>query len=282
MIRLRDVRYGYDAEPVLRGVSSTVEPGAFVVCVGPNGAGKTTLLHQCNGLCEPDAGSVRVDGLDPVREPIAVRATVGTVFQRPRDQLVAGRVGADVAFGPENLGLSREEIDRRVRDALETVGMWDRRESRVTALSGGERARVALAGALAMEPSYLLLDEPFAGLDDPTRRAVLRDVAGLVDDGVGVLLVTHDLRDLVAHADRVVALVDGRIVADGPPAAVRGALADLGVRLPGGVDGANDSPDGDVNGPTRADGDVNGPTRADGDVNGRTRADDETTGETDT
>lgn len=222
-----------DGVAALRGVSLTVEPGEFVVLTGPNGAGKSTLLRHCNGLAEPDAGRVRVDGHDPSREPIAVRATVGTVFQRPRDQLVAARVGDDVAFGPENLGLDRAAIDRRVRASLATVGMTDRREERVTELSGGERARVALAGALAMDPSYLVLDEPFAGLDDPTRRGVLRDVRAMVADGVGVLLATHDLRDLLDPADRVVVLDDGRVVADDAPSAVRDRLAGFGVRAPG-------------------------------------------------
>lgn len=246
MIRLEDVWFRYDSGPgrsgsadepddptaALRGVSLTVEPGEFVVLAGPNGSGKSTLVRQCNGLSEPDRGTVGVDGHDPTAEPVAVRATVGTVFQRPRDQLVAARVGDDVAFGPENLGLDRGEIDRRVRESLATVGMAGREDERVTQLSGGERARVALAGALAMEPAYLLLDEPFAGLDDPTRRAVIDDVRGLADDGVGVLLVTHDLRNLFAVTDRIVVLVEGSVAVDGPPDTVREDLAAFGVRAP--------------------------------------------------
>ena len=227
MISLDAVEYGYESA-VLRGVSLTVEPGEIVACVGPNGAGKSTLLHHCNGLYEPDAGTVRVDGLDPASDPVAVRTAVGTVFQRPADQLIAGRVGADVAFGPENLGLARREIDRRVTAALETVGMADRRDERVTALSGGEQARVALAGALAMEPSYLLLDEPFAGLDDAARTAVREDVGRLVADGVGVLLVTHDTAVTRHLADRTLLLRDGQIADRGPAATVVDRLGDDG------------------------------------------------------
>jgi biotin transport system ATP-binding protein len=152
------------------------------------------------------------------------------VFQNPRDTLVAATVGGDVAFGPENLGLTPEEIDRRVASALEAVNMAGRREERIDQLSGGERARVAVAGALAMEPDHLVLDEPFAGLDWPARQSAMEQLSALSDGGTGVVAVTHDLRDHLAVADRVIVMDDGQVVLDAPPADARERLESLGVR----------------------------------------------------
>jgi biotin transport system ATP-binding protein len=154
------------------------------------------------------------------------------VFQHPRDQFVARTVGADVAFGPENLGLERAEIDRRVERALSAVGLDGHGDAAIATLSGGQQARVAIAGALAMEPSYLVLDEPFAGLDLAARRSVLDRLDDLVAAETGVVVVTHDLRDLLDRADRIVVLADGTVVKNGPPAAVRADLPDYDVDVP--------------------------------------------------
>jgi biotin transport system ATP-binding protein len=240
-ITLEDVRFGYgdgdaDADAngaVLRGVDLRIADGEWVVIAGANGSGKTTLVRHLPGLLEPDAGTVRVDGRDVTEDPVTARTAVGTVFQQPRDQLVAATVGADVAFGPENLGLSREAIDDRVDTALAAVGMADRRDERVDELSGGERARVAIAGALAMGPAHLVLDEPLAGLDWPARRSVLAHLRDVSAAGTAVVIVTHDLRDVLAPADRLVVLADGRVVRQGPPDALGEALAAYGVRPPG-------------------------------------------------
>jgi biotin transport system ATP-binding protein len=154
------------------------------------------------------------------------------VFQHPRDQFVAATVGADVAFGPENLGLDRAEIDRRVAESLAAVDLAGRRDERIDALSGGEQARVAVAGALAMEPDYLVLDEPLAGLDWPAQQSVLDQLDELHADGTGLVVVTHDLRGLHERADRLVGLRDGHVAVDESPAAALDALDDLGVRDP--------------------------------------------------
>ena len=154
------------------------------------------------------------------------------VFQQPRDQLVAATVGADVAFGPENLGLPREEIDRRVESALAAVELSGRADDHVDALSGGEQARVAIAGALAMGADHLVLDEPLAGLDFPARRSVLDHLETLHEAGTSVVIVTHDLRDLVAPADRVVALSEGRVAFDCAPEAALDRLETVDVRDP--------------------------------------------------
>ncbi len=232
MIEFRSVSHAFDDVSVLEGVSLSIDDGEFVLLAGANGSGKTTLLRHCNGLLEPDSGDVLVDGTPVAEDLIAARSNVGMVFQHPRDQFVAATVGADVAFGPENLGLTREEIDRRVATALEAVNMADRDDERIDALSGGEQSRIAIAGALAMEPSHLVLDEPFTGLDDPARRSVLERLEALAVDGTGVLLATHDLRDVLELADRVIAMRDGRVAVDGPPADALDALEGLEVRVP--------------------------------------------------
>ncbi|MDG5778421.1 ABC transporter ATP-binding protein [Haloarculaceae archaeon H-GB2-1] len=233
MIAVRDLTHRYGETTVLDGVSLTIDAGEFVILAGPNGCGKTTLVRQFNGLLEPDEGRVEVDGVSVEENPVSARTSVGMVFQHPRDQFVATAVGADVAFGPENLGLDRAEIDRRVDAALDAVGLADRRDARIDALSGGEQARVAIAGALAMEPQHLVLDEPFAGLDHPARRSVLDRLDALVTDGTGIVVVTHDLRDVFDRADRVVVLAEGTVALDDSPDAIRDDLAAFDVRTPG-------------------------------------------------
>ncbi|MFB6136383.1 MAG: energy-coupling factor ABC transporter ATP-binding protein [Halobacteriaceae archaeon] len=232
MITARGLTHRYDDALALDDVSLSVGDGEFVVLAGPNGSGKTTLVRTFDGLLDPDEGEVRVNGTPVSEDVVAARTSVGMVFQDPRDQFVAGTVGADVAFGPENLGLDHGEIRRRVERALAAVNMTGREEARVENLSGGERERVAIAGALAMDPDHLVLDEPFTGLDWPARRSVLARLSDLSADGTSVVAVTHDLRDLAALADRVVVLADGRVVREGPPEAVREDLADHGVRPP--------------------------------------------------
>ncbi|WP_135305353.1 energy-coupling factor ABC transporter ATP-binding protein [Haloarcula amylovorans] len=231
MIAVEDLVYGYD-DSVLNGLSLSIPDGEFCLLVGPNGSGKTTLVRHFNALLTPDEGTVTVDGTDVSERPVAARTSVGMVFQQPRDQFVAATVGADVAFGPENLGLDRAEIDRRVETALSAVGLDGRADERLDELSGGEQARAAIAGALAMKPSYLVLDEPLAGLDWPARESVLSHLSELHAEGTGVVVVTHDLRDLHERADRVVGLRAGRIVLDDTPETALDEVAALGVRDP--------------------------------------------------
>jgi biotin transport system ATP-binding protein len=232
MIAVRDLVVAYGDARAVDGVSLTVEDGEYVLLVGANGSGKTSLVRTFNALRDPDSGTVEVDGTDVTERPVAARTRVGMVFQHPRDQFVASTVGADVAFGPENLGLDRDDIDRRVEDALAAVGLDGRREETIASLSGGEQARVAIAGALAMDPDHLVLDEPLSGLDSASRESVRERLAALHDSGTGVVVVTHDLRDLVDDADRVVALVDGTIALDAAPESALDELDALGVRDP--------------------------------------------------
>ncbi|RLM96301.1 energy-coupling factor ABC transporter ATP-binding protein [Haloarcula sp. Atlit-7R] len=232
MIEVSDLRYRYGDVDVLDGLTLSIPDGQYCLLVGPNGSGKTTLVRHFNALLTPDAGAVTVDGTDVTDDPVVARTRIGMVFQHPRDQFVAATVAADVAFGPENLGLDRGEIDRRVDRALDAVDLGAAAESRIDALSGGEQARVAIAGALAMEPDYLVLDEPLVGLDWPARDSVLDHLDALAADGTGIIVVTHDLRDLHERADRLVALHEGRVVLDVPPAEALDSLPDLGIRDP--------------------------------------------------
>lgn len=240
MIETRDLVYRYgrdeDNRPAVDGVSLAIDDGEFVVIAGPNGSGKTSLVRLFNGLLEPDSGSVAVNGVPVAEDLVAARSAVAMTFQDPKDGFVAATVGSDVAFGPENLGLPREKIDRRVERALSAVRLAGREDDRIDRLSGGEQARVALAGALAMDPDHLVLDEPFAGLDEPARASVLDRLTALSADGTSIVVVTHDLRDLLALADRVVVLRDGRIALDAAPENACDRLAGLGVRAPGRIE----------------------------------------------
>ncbi|MGD8968671.1 MAG: energy-coupling factor transporter ATPase [Anaerolineae bacterium] len=202
----------------LRGISLTLRPGEFVALVGANGSGKTTLARHLNALLLPTDGQVRIAGRDTRDRGTwpAIRSQVAMVFQRPEDQIVATTVEDDVAFGPENLGVPAEEIERRVRWALETVQMSEWRHRPPHLLSAGQQQRVAIAGALAMHPRCLVLDEATAMLDPAGREAVLALAHQLHAEGITIVLITHAM-DQATQVERVIALNEGRIAFDGPP-----------------------------------------------------------------
>ncbi|QZY28358.1 energy-coupling factor ABC transporter ATP-binding protein [Nocardioides coralli] len=212
---VRGLAYAYpDGHQALFGVDLHVHPGERVALLGPNGAGKTTLVLHLNGILTPGAGSVTVSGLPVTKDNLQeVRRRVGVVFQDPDDQLFLGSVRQDVAFGPANLGLRGQELDRRVMDALDRVGMADFVDRPPHHLSFGQRRRVAVATVLAMEPEVLVLDEPSSNLDPASRRE-LADILRSLD--VTVLMVTHDLPYALELCPRSVVLADGVVAADGP------------------------------------------------------------------
>ena len=219
MITCENVCYSYDGRTrALDGVSLSVAAGEFVCLLGGNGSGKSTLAKHLNALLVPDEGRVVIDGRNTSsrRGRRAARRAVGYVMQHPERQLFAETVEKDVAFGPQNLKLPPDEVERRVSHALETVGLSSRRSDSPFTLSGGQRRLCALAGILAMEPRILVLDEPTAGLD-PRGRAMLRRVlADLSEQGITLVQVTHSMED-AARSDRVVALDQSRLVAAGRP-----------------------------------------------------------------
>ena len=225
IIRTENLQYAYPAdegaEPVLalKGVDLTIEQGSFVVVLGHNGSGKSTLAKTLNGVLLPCGGHVYVEGMDTLDEHLllAIRRTVGMVFQNPDNQIVANVVEEDVAFAPENLGVPPEEIRRRVDDALKAVGMYQYREHAPHLLSGGQKQRIAIAGVIAMEPRCIVLDEPTAMLDPIGRADVLRTIKTLNRErGVTVVLITHHM-DEAAQADRLVVMAKGKVIADGTP-----------------------------------------------------------------
>jgi biotin transport system ATP-binding protein len=216
----------------LEGINLVIQEGSLVVIAGHNGSGKTTLLRHLNGLLMPTEGTVRVAEMPVEKDLLRARQLVGMMFQDADSQIVGETVYEDVAFGPENLRLERAEISKRVDHALRIVDLQDFADRRPHLLSGGEKRRLAIAGVLAMEPSVMVFDEPFASLDYPGIRQVLHHILDLNQSGLTIVVTTHDLEKIIAHADRLVLMQKGRIVRDGIPAEMANCLEDHGVRKP--------------------------------------------------
>ena len=223
-LRLDSVGYTYSprtsfAQRALGGVSLDVTPGEIVLVLGATGSGKSTLLRVCAGLLQAGEGRVSIDGMPLTKA--SVRGRVGLVFQDAESQLFSESLWADVAFGPRNLSVSEEDTVLRVRDALEAVGLpvGDYGQRSPFSLSGGEARRGAIAGVLAMRPSYLLLDEPSAGLDACGRRAV-RAAIHAARSGAGVVVVSHSAEEFLGEADRVLVMSHGSVAFLGTAAEV--------------------------------------------------------------
>ena len=221
-----------DGTSGLDEVNMAVGRGEFVVIAGANGSGKTTLLRHLNGLLTPTGGQVSVDGMPVSQDPARARRKVGMVFQDADSQIVGETVFEDVAFGPRNLGWPPEKVRQRVDRALDAVGLLELAEQAPYLLSGGEKRRLAIAGVLVMDPVVVAFDEPFSNLDYPGVQQVLGQMAAMVRAGRTVLVTTHDLEKVIAHADRLVILSKGRVVQDGPPTEVIKAVEAFGVREP--------------------------------------------------
>ena len=224
----------------LDGVSFCIEEGEFVGLIGCTGSGKSTLIQHLNGLVKLQEGEVTVEGLSASDKKSLkkLRFAVGMVFQYPEYQLFEDTVAKDIAFGPKNMKLPKEEIDRRVRRAMEVVGLPYEQfaERSPFELSGGEKRRAAIAGVIAMEPRILVLDEPVAGLDPAGRKEILELVLKLkAEVSPTVIMVSHYMDDIAALATRLIALRDGKVVADGTSAEVFGdreKAREAGIDLP--------------------------------------------------
>ena len=246
-IRLDNVSYTYMKKTpfertALKDVTLTIEKGEYIAVIGHTGSGKSTMMQHLNGLLSPDAGKVFVDDVDissKGAEAKKARNKVGMVFQYPEHQIFAETIFEDVAFGPRNKGLSEEEVESQVKAALSFVGLdYDTFAKRSPfQLSGGQMRRVAIAGVVAMDPDYLILDEPSAGLDPQSRDNIFREINALYQARkMAVILVTHSMEEAAQYAKRLLVMAKGKVVIDGESAEVfqnhREALKELGVDVP--------------------------------------------------
>ena len=239
-IKVSGVSYSYSLGEgkslrALRNVSFEVESGSFVALVGMNGSGKSTLAKLLNGLFIPSQGTIEIDDMDTKKDEFIyeVRKRVGMVFQNPDNQAVATIVEDDIAFGPENLGIPRDEIVERVNEALESVNMVENRDRTFSKLSGGQKQRVAIAGVLAMRPEVIVFDESTSMLDPKGRKEVMDIAKALNEKGITVINITHHMDEAV-QANRIIVLKNGAIIADDTPQKIfaSNVVKEAGLALP--------------------------------------------------
>ncbi|HKL81161.1 MAG TPA: ABC transporter ATP-binding protein [Desulfobacter sp.] len=210
----------------------TVARDDFIVLAGKNGCGKTTLIRHFNGLLMPDSGQVLLNGQDIQKDLTVARKKIGMVFQDPDTQIIADTVFDETAFGPENLNMSREEINDRVFSALNLLGLDHLRDRNPATLSGGEKRRLAIAGILVMEPELIVFDEPFANLDYPSIVSLVRLCRTLHQSGHAIVMTTHDVAPVIMLATQMVVMNKGRIEEKGDPVSLAPCLESYGVKNP--------------------------------------------------
>ena len=201
----------------LKEINLSILQEQFVVLTGANGSGKTIFLRHLNGLILPTKGKILLNGQNILKNITETRKQIGLIFQDPDSQIVGQTVFEDVSFGPENLKLPRNEINTRVKESLERVGLTELSKRDPYTLSGGQKRKLAIAGILAMKPKIIMFDEPFIGLDYPGVVQVLKQIISLNKNGHTIILVTHDLAKVLAHAHRLIIMAKGTIVQDGRP-----------------------------------------------------------------
>lgn len=221
MIEIKNLVYAYEdaVKSAVDDVSLSIEKGEFIAVLGHNGSGKSTLAKCLNGLYRPTSGDVIVDEMNTKEDEDIwkIRARAGMVFQNPDNQIVATVVEEDVAFGAENLAVEQSELRRRVDEALAAVEMTEYKDDQPHKLSGGQKQRVAIAGILAMNPDYIILDEPTAMLDPVGRQEVMNTILRLnKEEGKTIILITHFMNEAV-QADRVAVMEEGKLILEGPP-----------------------------------------------------------------
>ncbi len=221
-----------DGTTGIADISLQFGAGEFVIIAGANGSGKTVFIRHLNGLLTPTRGKVLIDGVPITKNITATRRKIGLIFQDSDSQIVGQTVAEDVAFGPENLNLSPSEVEQAVAEALRATGLEDLSGKDPRTLSGGQKKKLAIAGVLAMQPEILIFDEPFTGLDYAGVVQILQQIVQLHQAGHTILLVTHELEKVLAHADRLIILHQGKLVEDGAPQEVIYRAANYGVRVP--------------------------------------------------
>ena len=245
ILQVQNLNFIYSAgtpfqHQALDNVSFSVERGEFIGIIGHTGSGKSTLMQQLNGLLKPTSGTILLDGKDIWSDKKLTRQArfrVGLVFQYPEYQLFEETVYKDIAFGPKNMGLNEEEIDRRVREAAATVGLTEAQlQVSPFDLSGGQKRRVAIAGVLAMEPDVLILDEPTAGLDPAGRAGILQNIEDYRrTHNATIMMVSHSMDDVARLTDRLLVMNGSRLAMDGTPAEVFARaeeLVEMGLNIP--------------------------------------------------
>lgn len=216
----------------IREINLSFKPGEFVIIAGANGSGKTVLIRHFNGLLLPTQGRVLLEGEPITKDLTSARKKIGLIFQNSDNQFVGQTIAEDVAFGPENLRLERSEVERRVKEALEEMGLSAIAGEQPHTLSGGQKRKLAIAGILVMKPKIIVFDEPFTGLDYPGVLQVLKAIVTLQNNGHTIILVTHELEKALAHASRLIIMEKGHIVQDGHPASLLEKLETYGIRKP--------------------------------------------------
>ncbi|WP_018249328.1 energy-coupling factor transporter ATPase [Orenia marismortui] len=245
LLQVKNLSHTYDPDIksnnyTLKDINFEVQKGEFIGLIGHTGSGKSTLVQTLNALIHPTKGEIIIDGQDitKIKNLKEIRKKVGLVFQYPEHQLFEENIAADVSFGPKNLGLNEDEVDRRVKQALEWVNLdyeefKDRSPFR---LSGGQQRRVAIAGVLAMEPEILILDEPTAGLDPKARVELINEIVNLKEKfGLTIILISHRMEEIAQLADRILVLESGRLVLEGSPSYVfdhDSFLEEIGLGIP--------------------------------------------------
>ena len=245
ILEVRNLTHTYSAgtpfeHKAIDNMNFSVERGEFVGIIGHTGSGKSTLMQHLNGLLKPTSGTVLLDGEDIHKDKKFTRQArfrVGLVFQYPEYQLFEETVYKDIAFGPKNMGLKPDEIDRRVREAAKLVGLTEKQlEVSPFDLSGGQKRRVAIAGVIAMEPEVLILDEPTAGLDPASRAEILENIETYrKTKNATIMMVSHSMNDVARLTERLLVLCGSKIAMDGPPAEVftrAQELLDMGLDIP--------------------------------------------------
>lgn len=245
LIELKNVSYIYGKGSVfeakaLDNVNLGIDKGEFIAIIGHTGSGKSTLIQHFNGLMKPTEGRVLIEGedLSESKNPSLIRQKIGLVFQYPEHQLFEETIAKDVAFGPQNLGLSEEEINQRVRESMEAVGLpYDEyKDVSPFELSGGQKRRAAIAGVLVMKPKVLVLDEPTAGLDPKGRDDILNEIKSIYDKlGITVILVSHNMDDVARLVDRIIVMDSGKVIMDDVPREVfknEETLVNIGLGVP--------------------------------------------------
>ena len=229
-LQIENLSLSLNGRQVLDNVSLTLEKGSLAAMCGRNGAGKSQLLRCIKGLCRPDSGRILIDGRE--MDAKARMKSIALVFQNAEMQIVSQSVEKDIAFGPENMGLPKDEVRRRVDYALQLMGLEDKAKQRPQTLSGGELRKCAIAGILAMEPEVILLDEPFANLDYPSTLSVIQALLRLHSEGYTIITVTHEVERFLAHTDTLLIMEGGRMSVQGRSRDVYRTLPDHGIYLP--------------------------------------------------